>query len=170
MAALIRQKNHPEQANSGPWCKWCKVESTCPRLYKDAEKLAANDFNDDVDEIYIASIIENKNKILSYIKACEDYAWKKMIGQGEKINGLKIVQGQGKRILKDKNKLLEHLENENYSRHMYWKKGSLLSMTALEKNIGKKEIEKFIDYQEGADVIVPVSDKRPEYNSAEEDF
>ena len=118
--------------------------------------------------MYVSFVIENKSKILSYIKAVEEYVWKKMIMEGKKIEGLKIVKGRGKRILKKdfKHRLLKL----DYDLHDFVEPDKFLPLTKIEKLIKKEDTSKIINYQEGKETIVPVSDKRPEYNSAEDDF
>ena len=174
LAAIKRQKQNPNQANSGSWCKWCKVEPTCERLYQESEQLAVKDFDPaGIDEVFVSTIIEKKDVILNYIKAVENYAWNKMIVEGKKIKGLKIVKGNSRRKFKyDDNKIFKYLiEKKGYDySDCFIKEEKLKPITQLEKIIDKKHLNKIVDLVEGKETIVADSDDRPEHVSAIEDF
>ena len=169
-AALKRQKDHPNQCNSGPWCHWCKVEALCPQLKKEAEAMAAADFDENTDDADVLSVVESMDRIKSYIKAVNDYIWQKMIGRKGKIKGLKVVKGRGKRVLVDKNKVIREMKKADYHTNVYCKAPEILPLTKLEKVISNEVMDKIITYQDGKEIVVLESDKREEYISAKEDF
>jgi hypothetical protein len=84
-------------------CKWCRHQANCEALREFTEKVIKGDF-DDLDELdatiinntHIKRILDNKDLILSFIKAVEEEAQAKLLA-GEEIEGYKLVQSRTNR-------------------------------------------------------------------------
>ena len=96
------------------------------------------------------------------------------INDGKDWPGLKLVEGRRSRKYTSETEVAEKLLDAGYSEDMIYSK-SLLSLTKLEKSLGKKAFEEIIgdliESPPGKLKLVPESDKRPAVrSSAEIDF
>ena len=101
------------------------------------------------------------------------YATDAAVNHGKHWNGFKVVEGRSVRKYQDEEKAAEAAEKAGYS-DIYRK--SLITLTEMEKLMGKAEFErcigKYVYKPQGRPVLVPVSDKRPAMNTlnAKHDF
>ena len=110
--------------------------------------------------------------IKSWCTDIEAYALEQALG-GVSYDGFKIVEGRSIRKIKYPNKVAEILTAE-YDPSLIWKPQELRTITDLEKLVGKKRFGELcadcIEKPPGKPTLVPKTDKRPPYNSAETDF
>ena len=92
----------------------------------------------------LARILEIGPKFQDWFKDVEKYAKAVMINQGVKLPGFKIVRGRSSRIITDKEKIAEILRTNGYDEEAYMKPSELLSLTNLEKNVGKKTFDRLV--------------------------
>ena len=89
---------------------------------------------------------------------------------GTRYEGFKIVEGRSNRKYTDEEEVAKAVLDAGYD--PYEKK--LLGITAMSTLLGKKQFEEILGglvYKPpGKPALVPESDKRPEMNSAAEDF
>lgn len=168
--ALETQKpNAP--LKDGEWCRWCSAKSVCPQLQKKAVAIAQNDFKEDtklpaltsLSDEQIVRIVEAKGAITSWIKAVEDAAYLRLMN-GEKIPGLKLVRGKGKREWLDEDEVKEAFGAKIMS------KPELMSPSKAEKVLGKTELKEFILNVKGGYQVAHEDDKRPESLPPKDDF
>ena len=102
----------------------------------------------------------------------QDYALSQALS-GERYEGFKLVAGHSIRKYTDENAVAEAAKAAGY-RDIY--KRSLLTITAMERLMGKKNFSEILGNlvvkPEGKPTLVPVTDKRPELqvDSAADDF
>lgn len=154
---------------SGDWCKFCRAKSFC-RTYSDQ-------FNTDTpitdprilsfDEI--AERIKALDGVATYLKELKEYALSEAL-KGEKIPGLKVVEGRSVRKWKDQKKAFKHAIEMGVSEDdLYQKKP--LSPPQVEKLIGSKkfdEMAQFVVKPTGKPTLVDETDKRKEYTKLQQ--
>ena len=157
-------------------CKFCKVKATCRTRANENMKLACLDFKPPpllIDE-EISEVLLTIDELKKWASDVEEYAFNKAIKEGKKWPGMKLVEGRRSRKYRSEEEVAKKLLDAGYEEEMIFSK-SLLSLTKLEKELGKKEFEEIlgslIDVPPGKIQLVPESDKRPEIqSSAEIDF
>jgi len=161
---------------AGDHCRFCKIKATCRERAKENMKLAALDFKDPplLTEDEIVDVLLAIDELKKWASDIEDYAYAKAVNEGKRWPGFKLVEGRRSRKYTDEKKIIERLINEGYEEEKIFKK-SLLTLTKLEKELGKKKFEEILgDYVErppGKLQLVPESDKRKEVkNEAQIDF
>lgn len=159
----------------GPWCTFCKIRQICraraemnlglyDKFKKDPKLLSVEE---------IAEILGQASDIQKWAKEMQDYALDEAL-KGTKYPGFKLVEGRSNRRIEDEDGLAQVLLKEGYAEEKIYKPKALEGITNLEKVVGKKKFaalgEKFIVKPPGKPTLVSEDDKRPELDSAEEDF
>lgn len=159
----------------GDWCTFCKVRSSCKAR---AEKNMGlyNKYKEDselLNPTEIANILENISDIEKWARDIKEFSLDEAL-KGTKYPGFKIVEGRSNRRITDEQKLAETLIQDGFKEEQIYKPKTLEGITNLEKLVGKK---KFVELSsdliikpEGKPTLVSIDDKRPELNSAEDDF
>lgn len=161
----------------GEWCRFCRVRQKCAkRAQQNIQHAKAAGFDTDpnlLDKEDIESILPMLDELQSWIKDVSQYALDQAL-DGVKYRGFKVVAGRSVRKITDEAGLTEALHKMGYTDDQILTKPKLQTITALEKTVGKKMFAgiamPYIDKPQGKPTLVPESDKRPEYNSAETDF
>ena len=161
----------------GDWCRFCKVRAKCKaRADYDIEAVKASGFDTDpnlLDKEDIESILPMLDELQAWIKDLSQYALDQAL-QGVHYKGFKVVEGRSNRKVVDDKGLIDALHKMGYEDDVIMTKPKLQTITALEKAVGKKMFTgiamPYIDKPKGKPTLVPESDKRPEYSSAEDDF
>lgn len=161
----------------GDWCRFCKVRAKCKaRVDFDIEAVKSSGFDTDpnlLDKEDIESILPMLDELQSWIKDLSQYALDQAL-QGVHYKGFKVVEGRSNRKVVDDKGLIDALHKMGYEDDVIMTKPKLQTITALEKAVGKKMFTgiamPYIDKPKGKPTLVPESDKRPEYSSAENDF
>ncbi|OIJ17077.1 hypothetical protein BKP37_00620 [Anaerobacillus alkalilacustris] len=160
---------------AGEHCRWCKVKGNC-RARADANMEAlAYEFQDPAlltsDEV--GSILFITEQLKAWAKDVEEYAHNQAL-KGNLIPQWKLVEGRSNRTITDKEEAIKIFEAEQLEPKKFLKPQELLGISALEKNIGKKEFNKMLGKlilkPPGKPVLVPETDTRLELNSVEGDF
>lgn len=156
-------------------CRWCKVKGNC-RARADANMEAlAYEFKEPalLTNEEIGSILFVAEQLKAWAKDVEEYAHGQAL-KGESIPQWKLVEGRSNRAITDKNAAMKIFEENGLDTNKYLKPQELLGISALEKNIGKKEFHSLLGdlviKPDGKPTLVPETDKRPELNSLAEDF
>lgn len=171
--------NGKGETNPGDWCKFCKVRARC-RARADLQEnrldaVFAFNYEDPrlLDKKGIESILQYSDDIQSWLKDIQQFALDEAI-KGAKFKGFKLVEGRSVRKVKDEQGLIDALHKMGYEDEVILTKPKLESISNIEKAIGKKMFAgiamPYIEKPKGKPTLVPDSDKRPEYNSAETDF
>jgi len=157
-------------------CRFCGVKAICRARADENLKLACLDFKSPplLTDEEISEVLLTVDELKKWASDVEDYAFNKAIKEGKKWPGMKLVEGRRSRRYRSEEEVAKKLLDAGYEEEMIFSK-SLLSLTKLEKELGKKEFEEIlgslIDVPPGKIQLVPEADKRPEIqSSAEIDF
>ncbi|BCI60619.1 DUF2800 domain-containing protein [Solibaculum mannosilyticum] len=165
-------------AGEGPFapgaatCKWCKAGATCKARAEYQLELAAKDFQNAalMDNDEIAEVLERLPGLLSWAKQVKEYAEDAAINHGEKFPGFKVVEGRANRRYVNEGAIARRLKKAGFATADIYKPKELLGITAMEKLVGTKKLAELvgglIEKPAGSPTLVPVSDKRPELNTA----
>ncbi|QBX22095.1 hypothetical protein Javan633_0042 [Streptococcus phage Javan633] len=152
--------------------QWSPVAAKLvPRALQNWEIIDRYDYQEPIylsDEA-IKDILDHATEIKKWVEAIEAYALTQAM-QGHEIPGYKVVEGRSNRIITNKEKAAEILQDAGFED--IYKPQELLAMGALEKLVGKTTfaelLENYIDKPQGKPVLVPEKDKRPAINSLEQ--
>ena len=117
----------------------------------------------------ISVILEKVAELVSWANDVKEYALSAALS-GTKFAGFKLVAGRSNRRYIDKEAFAKAAEAQGFNPYTQ----EVLSITAMEKRIGKKQFAElfsaYVEKPEGAPVLVPESDKREEISTAKHDF
>ena len=156
---------------AGDHCQFCRVKATCRQRAEYAMELARFDFIDPptLDEDEIAAILPQIDTLVSWAEDVKSWALQQALS-GVRYPGFKLVEGRSIRKYTDEAAVAAAVTKAGYD--PYEKK--LLGITAMQQQLGKKTFNELLSglivKPQGKPVLVPASDKRPELNSAAEDF
>ena len=125
--------------------------------------------SDVLDTEEIAAILPQIDSLISWAEDVKDYALKQALS-GVHYPGFKLIEGRSNRKYTDEVTVAQVVSNAGYD--PYEKK--LLGITAMTKQLGKKKFDELLSglivKPQGKPVLVPQTDKRPELNTAANDF
>lgn len=159
----------------GAWCKFCKVKTTCKALatvctetvktHTDPRTVSKEDM-----ETIILPMLET---VKTWLAGMEEYSLQQALA-GVAYRGFKVVEGRSRREITDPAAVMGLLGEEGFAEETYIRPTELRSLTELEKLVGKKRFatlcSDYIRKPQGKPALVPVTDKRPAFNAAAEDF
>lgn len=157
--------------HAGEHCKFCKIKFTCRKRAEYHLSLARYDFAppNTLDSTEISAILEKAAELVSWANDVKEYALSAALS-GTKFAGFKLVAGRSNRRYIDKDTFAKAAETQGINPYTQ----EVLSITAMEKRIGKKQFAElfsaYVEKPEGAPVLVPESDKREELSTARNDF
>ena len=156
---------------AGEHCQFCKAKATCRKRAEHNLELAKYDFEvpATLDHDEIAAILTKVDELVSWANDVKEYALKEALN-GTKFEGFKLVAGRSNRKYTDEAAaagLVIAAGKDPFEK-------KLLGITAMTALLGKKAFEEILGgltYKPpGKPVLVTADDKRPEFNSAYEDF
>lgn len=155
---------------SEPACRFCKAKAVC-RARAEVNLAAARlDFEEPPAKLSkeeIAEILLQAPEIKKWIEHVETYALAQARDHGETFPGMKLVEGRSNRVITDKEKAAELLQEAGFED--IFKPRELLTLTRLEKAVGKDSfndvLADLIIKPAGKPALVSEADKRPEINS-----
>jgi len=156
---------------AGEHCQFCKAKATCRKRAEYNLELAKYDFEvpATLDHDEIAAILTKADELVSWASDVKEYALKEALN-GTKFEGFKLVAGRSNRKYTDETAAADLVIAAG--KDPFEKK--LLGITAMTALLGKKAFEDILGgltYKPpGKPVLVTADDKRPEFNSAYEDF
>lgn len=159
----------------GEWCQFCRAAVKCRARAEAKMKLARFEFALPplLTDEEITDILSSISDLTSWANEIIAYATDAAVNHGKKWPGFKVVEGRSNRKYKDEEAVAEAAKNAGY-RDIY--KQSLITITEMEKLMGKSKFNEILGElvmkPPGKPTLVPVSDKRPEMNtaSAKNDF
>lgn len=159
---------------AGAWCQFCRIASTCRARAEANLELAKFEFAPpaELSADEVADVLAQIPGLTRWASDVQDYALSQALS-GERYEGFKLVAGRSIRKYTDETAVAEAAKAAGY-RDIY--KRSLLTITAMERLMGKKQFSEILGNlvlkPEGKPTLVPVSDKRPELqmDSAADDF
>ena len=121
----------------------------------------------------LSKVLPKLATIKNWLSSVEEYALGKALN-GEVIPGFKVVEGRSMRVITSPDAVAASLTALGYTDEAIYRPKELRTLTDLEKLIGKKRFAEacgdYVTKGRGKPTIVPESDKRPPYNSAQDDF
>lgn len=160
---------------AGDHCRWCKAKGNCRTRADENMKAIAYEFQDPalLSDDEVGTILHIAEQLQKWAKDVKEYALGQAL-KGVKIPQWKLVEGKSKRVITDSVQAEKLLSDAGYEADKLYKPRELLSMTALEKNVGKKNFAEILGdllvRQPGSPSLVVETDGRPEFNSAVSDF
>ena len=156
---------------AGDHCQFCKAKAVCRKRAEYNLELARYDFEMpatlDTDEI--AYILTKADELVNWVSDVKEYALQQALS-GTDYNGFKVVEGRSNRKYVNEEAVAQAAVDAGFD--PYEKK--VLGITAMTALMGKKKFEEvlggFIHKPSGKPVLVPLSDKRPAMNTAQDDF
>jgi len=160
----------------GEHCRFCKVKAICRSRAEENMKLACMDFKPPptLTDDEIVEVLNQIDELTKWAKDVEAYAFNQAVNEGKEWPGFKLVEGRSSRKYSDEDKVAKALIAAGFEEDKIYSK-SLLSLTKLEKELGKKVFEETIGdliiKPPGKLQLVTEEDKRPALrSSAEIDF
>ncbi len=148
---------------SGEWCQFCRASIRCRARAEANLELAQMEFKRPplLQDQEIEAILSKLAELTKWSNAILTYASDAAIHHGKEWSGFKVVEGRSNRKYASEEKVAEAAKEHGYT-DIY--KKSLISLTELEKLMGKKEFQEVIGSlvvkPPGKLTLVPSSDKR----------
>lgn len=148
---------------AGDHCRFCPAIAVCP-AYKTMVLKAAN-APGLAGNLLLAEILPKWKSAVNRIAF-------KVLTQGIKIPGYKLVHAGTQRKWLDQDKVIEALRKAGKTDEQIFKslKPQLNNLGTIEKLMGKKWVKDFVFKPVGAATIAPESDKRLDFSSSSYDF
>ena len=163
--------NGEGEFKAGDHCRFCKAKSNCRKRAEFNLELAHYDFEPPatLDNIEIAAILAKADELVSWVTDVKEYALRQALS-GVTYDGFKVVEGRSNRKYTDENAVVETVKAAGFDPYEH----SVLGITAMNALLGKKRFSELlgglIEKPQGKPTLVPMSDKRPAINTANEDF
>ena len=163
----------------GNHCIFCKAKGACEFRAKENMKVVGEIKEKQIRGILsneeIADILNKTEGLNDWIKSVSEYALDEIL-KGNSVPGYKAVEGKSNRKIIDIDKAFEILEANGIDEALLYERKPL-TLTQLEKTIGKKQVAEsigdYIEKPKGAPTLAKETDKRQAYEiktSAKEDF
>lgn len=155
----------------GEWCRWCKCKDTCRKRAEEKMALASLEFKEPplLEDEEIIEILNKVDGLVEWANDVKDYALKCALN-GKKWTGYKLVEGRANRKYTNDSDVIKAVTEAGHD--PFEKK--LLSITEMQKRLGKALFNdllgNLIIKPAGKPTLVLESDKRPEINTAKQDF
>jgi hypothetical protein len=159
----------------GKHCQFCRAKAQCRALAEKNLEAAKHEFDDVslLSDIEISGILAQIDVIKNWVTAVEDYALQAALA-GKKLPGFKLVEGRSIRKYSNEKMVADRLIENGYKSDLIYEPAKLKTITAMEKLVTKKAftalLGDLIIKPQGKPTLAPESDKRQEWNSAENDF
>lgn len=158
---------------AGEHCRFCKVKATCRKRAEYNLAIAKYDFAppDMLEDSEIEMILERADALTAWAADVKEYALSEAL-KGRKWNGYKVVEGRSNR--KYTNEKMAAAVVKNAGKDPY-SEPKILGITEMTKLLGGRKkfdelLSKYVCKPQGKPTLVPKSDKRKEWSSAENDF
>ena len=154
----------------GEWCQFCRAAVKCRARAEEKLKIAQEEFklpplltDEEIEELL--PILPDITKWANDIAA---YALESAVRHGKEWHGYKVVEGRSNRKYSDEDAVAKAAKEHGYT-DIY--KQSLITITEMQKLMGKKDFEEIIGglliKPQGKPTLVPVTDKRQPMNVAD---
>ena len=157
---------------AGDHCRFCRARATCRARAEANLELAKHDFADAflLSHDEIAEILGKAEELVRWASDVKAYALDQAMNHEVKFPGWKLVEGKSNRKYSDEIAVANTLIEAGYEEDNLYTR-SLLGITAMEREVGKKKINQLLGEliikPSGKPTLVPESDKRPEINSTD---
>ncbi len=159
----------------GKHCQFCRAKAQCRALAEKNLEAAKHEFKDAslLSDTEISKVLSQVDLIKNWVTAVEEYALQAAL-DGKKFSGFKLVEGRSIRKYVDEKKVANRLVENGYKESAIYEPAKLKTITAMEKMVTKRAftalLGDLIIKPQGKPTLAPESDKRQEWNSAENDF
>ena len=153
---------------AGEWCTFCRAAVKCRARAEAKLQLAQYEFAQPplLSDEEIEDILGKLDDLTAWAKDIKEYAEDAAINHGKKWTGFKVVEGRSVRKYTDEDAVAEAAKLHGYKDIF---KQSLITITEMEKLLGKREFNEILGdlvYKPpGKPMLVPESDKRPAINT-----
>lgn len=160
---------------AGSHCQFCAAAPRCRELANYNMSLAKHEFKnvDLLNDIELADVLDKVDSLVKWANKVKEYCLEEAL-DGRKFNGYKLVEGRSISRYSDEQEVEKVLHANGYTDKDIYKPKELLGSTAMKKVLTTKVFNELISplmvKPAGKPTLVPVSDKRPEFNSAKDDF
>lgn len=157
---------------AGEHCKFCLVKAMCNTLAQRNVALAKHEFKDPqlLTEKQVIEIYKQIPMLVDWANSVGEFLFNKALA-GEKVEGYKLVEAPSRRRWAKEEDVQAKLKEEGYTEEQF-NVVKLKGISDIEKLVGKKNfpamMEGLIIKPQGNPVLVPETDKRPEYKSLEQ--
>ena len=155
----------------GEWCRFCKAKAECRERAEANLALARYEFQTPAllaDE-EIADILGKVDALTAWASDVKEYALRQAVS-GTAFPGWKLVEGRSNRKYTSEAAVAAAVEGAGFDPY----ERKVLGVTAMQKMLGKTRFEEllapYIEKPQGRPTLVRSSDKRPEWNTAKNDF
>lgn len=166
--------NGSDKLAVGDHCGFCKAKSKCrtraEAMFKPVEEYILSKGVDPYEIKLLSSqemgdLLMKLDGVVDWIKSLESEALAEALA-GNTVTGYKLVEGRSVRKITDEALAVSKLVSAGYEEPLLYER-KLLSMTNLEKLVGKKDFASILDgvieKPPGKPTLVKASDKRKEY-------
>lgn len=164
------------QFNPGEHCRFCAAKAICAARAMQVMRTLSTGFDspDVIPSENIPGILKVADVAEAWFKDIRAYAYQQAMA-GDKIDGFKLVRGRAPaRKWTNEDEVMDQMARAGYSKEQYLDQPKLMSVAALEKSIGKTAFKALLaplaQQGEAPLTLVPLSDPREEYSSADMAF
>lgn len=159
-------------------CRWCGIKATCRARAEQNLELAREEFRrpPELSAEEVGPILKQAKELAAWASDLEDWALKELL-KGGSVPGWKAVEGRSKRTFRNLEEAFDLLQTRGLAEEAMLYERKPISLTAVEKLLGKKTFEEAMEGQiirpPGKPALAPESDKREAITlqtSAAEDF
>jgi len=156
---------------AGKHCQFCKIKATCRKRAEYNLQMAQYDFAvpDTLNDDEISIILDRADSFIGWVNDVKAFALEQAI-IGRNFPGFKVVEGRSNRKYTDEAAVAATVTEAGYNPY----EQKLMGVTAMVKLLGKRKFDtllgSLVEKPKGKPTLVPESDKRPAWNTANEDF
>lgn len=156
---------------AGEWCTFCRAKVKCRKRAESCLQLAEYEFRTPplLEDTEIEGILEKIDDLTAWASNIKDYALNAAL-QGKQWEKFKLVEGRSVRKYTDEEQAANAVKSAGFDPYEH----KVLGITAMTKMLGKAKFEEvlggLIHKPQGKPTLVPMSDKRPVWNTAQNDF
>ena len=155
----------------GEWCRFCKAKAVCRKRAEENLRMARYDFApaDTLDETEIAAVLDRADELAAWVTDVKEYALSQAL-QGVRYPGYKVVEGRSARKYSNEELVARVVSEAGYDPYAH----KVLGLTEMQKLLGRQKfnelLSSYVVKPQGKPVLVPDDDKRPNMNTAQNDF
>lgn len=155
----------------GEWCKFCKAKSNCKERARVNMEMAQYEFRKSslLTDEEVVDILSKVDELTSWASDVKNFALEQAV-RGKQWPGWKVVEGWSNRKYTDEGAVAQVVKNAGYNPY----DEKIMGITNMTKMLGKEKFNEllgdFVERPQGKPTLVTEDDKRPEMNTAKEDF
>lgn len=155
----------------GEWCKFCKAKANCKERARVNMEMAQYEFRKSslLTDEEVVDILSKVDELTSWASDVKNFALEQAV-RGKQWPGWKVVEGRSNRKYSDEGAVAQVVKNAGYNPY----DEKIMGITNMTKMLGKEKFNEllgdFVERPQGKPTLVTEDDKRPEMNTAKEDF